>query len=98
MNTQLLDQARDIRPGEELPVEKLATYLQTHLPQFSGALGVKQCPNGHSNLTYALQVGGREFILRRPPFGANIKTAHDMSREYKILSHLHPVYGKVPRP
>jgi aminoglycoside phosphotransferase (APT) family kinase protein len=37
-------------------------------------------------------------VLRRPPFGANIKTAHDMGREYRILSALKPVYPKVPRP
>jgi aminoglycoside phosphotransferase (APT) family kinase protein len=37
-------------------------------------------------------------VLRRPPIGAKIKTAHDMSREYRILSHLYPVYQKVPRP
>ncbi len=97
MNTNLIDQPRDVRRGEELPIEKLAAYLQTHLPDASGALSVRQFPSGHSNLTYALQVGEREFVLRRPPFGANIKTAHDMAREYKIFSHLHPVYGKVPR-
>jgi aminoglycoside phosphotransferase (APT) family kinase protein len=38
------------------------------------------------------------MVLRRPPFGANIKSAHDMGREFKILSHLHPVYSQVPRP
>jgi aminoglycoside phosphotransferase (APT) family kinase protein len=45
-----------------------------------------------------LRAGDRELVLRRPPIGAKIKTAHDMSREYRILSHLHPVYQKVPRP
>ncbi len=59
---------------------------------------VQQFPSGHSNLTYALQLGAREYVLRRPPFGAKIATAHDMGREYRILSHLHPVYPRVPRP
>jgi aminoglycoside phosphotransferase (APT) family kinase protein len=45
-----------------------------------------------------LRFGDRELVLRRPPIGAKIKTAHDMSREYRILSHLYPVYKKVPRP
>jgi aminoglycoside phosphotransferase (APT) family kinase protein len=45
-----------------------------------------------------IRAGDRELVLRRPPIGAKIKTAHDMSREYRILSHLHPVYQKVPRP
>jgi aminoglycoside phosphotransferase (APT) family kinase protein len=38
------------------------------------------------------------MILRRPPVGVEIATAHDMSREYRILSHLSPVYHKAPRP
>jgi aminoglycoside phosphotransferase (APT) family kinase protein len=37
-------------------------------------------------------------VLRRPPVGAKIKTAHDMGREYHILSHLADVYPRVPRP
>ncbi|MDE3088267.1 MAG: phosphotransferase family protein [Chloroflexota bacterium] len=98
MNSTVLDRPRDVRRGEELPTEKLAAYLQTHLPEASGTLSVRQFPSGHSNLTYALNVGERDLVLRRPPFGANNKTAHDMAREYRILSHLHPVYGRVPRP
>lgn len=38
------------------------------------------------------------MVLRRPPFGANIKSGHDMSREYKVLSGLIREYDKVPRP
>ncbi len=98
MNSNLLDQPREVRRGEELPIEKLAAYLHAQLPQYVGALSVKQFPSGHSNLTFFLQLGEQEFVLRRPPFGDKIKTAHDMAREFKILSHLHPVYSKVPRP
>ena len=56
-----------------------------------------QFPNGFSNLTYALQLGDRNCVLRRPPFGANIKSGHDMGREYRILSALYPVFNKVPQ-
>ena len=98
VNNNLVDQPRDVRHGEELPIEKLAEYLHTQLPQYTGALTVKQYPSGHSNLTFSLQISEQELVLRRPPFGAHIKTAHDMAREYRIFSHLHPVYGKVPRP
>ncbi len=98
MIADLIDQPREVRRGEELPVENLGAYLQKHLPQFSGVLAVKQFPSGHSNLTFHLQGRSEEFVLRRPPFGANIKTAHDMGREYNILWHINPVYGKVPRP
>ena len=87
-----------VRQGEELPNERLLAYLAEHLPGLSGPLTVEQFPAGFSNLTYLLRFPDRELVLRRPPIGAKIKTAHDMSREYRILSHLHPVYNKVPRP
>jgi aminoglycoside phosphotransferase (APT) family kinase protein len=93
-----VDRTSAVRPGEELPTESLLTYLSAHLPDVTGPLSVEQFPAGFSNLTYLLRAGDRELVLRRPPIGAKIKTAHDMSREYRILSHLHPVYNKVPRP
>ena len=87
-----------VRQGEELPNERLLEYLRAHVPGLNGPLTVEQFPAGFSNLTYLLRINDRELVLRRPPIGAKIKTAHDMSREYRILSHLHPVYDKVPRP
>lgn len=92
------DQPRGVRAGEELNEQKLASYLRAHLPNLHDALTVKQFPAGFSNLTYLLQFGDRQLVLRRPPIGAKIKTAHDMGREFRILSHLHPVYRKVPEP
>src|ERR1044071_5719410 len=92
------DHARPVRQGEELPNERLLAYLGEHLPGLDGPLTVEQFPAGFSNLTYLLRIGDRELVLRRPPIGAKIKTAHDMNREYRILSHLHPVYDKVSRP
>jgi len=87
-----------VRKGEELPSERLLEYLTAHLQDLQGPLTVEQFPAGFSNLTYLLRAGDRELVLRRPPIGAKIKTAHDMSREFRILSHLHPIYKKVPRP
>jgi aminoglycoside phosphotransferase (APT) family kinase protein len=92
-----MDKPATVRPGEELDADKLAAYLRQHVPglQDSAALQVEQFPSGHSNLTYLLRVGDRELVLRRPPFGAKIKTAHDMGREY--LSSLDwPMYAKFP--
>ena len=59
---------------------------------------VEQFPHGHSNLTYLLRLGDQEWVLRRPPFGNRVKTAHDMGREYRILSRLCQVYPPAPRP
>src|ERR1043165_3928695 len=92
------DQSSQVRSGEELPTELLFQHLNAHLPDLTSPLIVEQFPSGFSNLTYLLRSGDRELVLRRPPVGAKIKTAHDMSREYRILSHLYPVYPKVPRP
>jgi aminoglycoside phosphotransferase (APT) family kinase protein len=93
-----LDTAAPVRPGEELPVAAVEAYLAEHLPGASGSLAVEQFPHGHSNLTYLLRRGDREFVLRRPPFGNQVKTAHDMGREFRVLSRLCAVYPPAPRP
>ncbi len=92
------DESRAVRAGEELDVAKLEPYLCAVIPGSRGPLSVRQFPSGFSNLTYALDLGGRELVLRRPPFGHRPKGAHDMGREYRVLAALHPVYGKVPKP
>ncbi len=92
-----LDRAAPVRAGEALDVEKLSAYLETQLG-WSGPLEVAQFPSGYSNLTYLVRAGERQLVLRRPPFGTQIQTAHDMAREHRILSALWGVYPKVPKP
>jgi aminoglycoside phosphotransferase (APT) family kinase protein len=98
MTTSPIDSARPVRDGEQLDVARLQDYLATHLPEAAGPLAVEQFPHGHSNLTYLIRSGDREWVLRRPPFGNRVKTAHDMGREYRILSKLCHVYPPAPRP
>ena len=93
-----LDQTVPVRAGEELPVADLEAYLLRHLPGASGPLVVEQFPEGHSNLTYLLRLGETELVLRRAPFGNPVKSAHDMGREYRVLSKLWAVYPAAPRP
>jgi len=98
---QFFDTSTTVRTGEELDAARLSAYLAERLPDVSGPLTIEQFPGGFSNLTYLLRSGSqppREMVLRRPPFGANIKGGHDMGREYRILSALVDTYGKVPRP
>ena len=64
-----------VRAGEELPAAALEAYLTQHLADVCGPLTVEQFPHGHSNLTYLLRKGNHEFVLRRPPFGNQVKTA-----------------------
>jgi len=92
------DEAREIRKGEEIDQEALDRYLSAHINGLSGPIEIKQFPGGASNLTYLIKKGGQEMVMRRPPFGAKIKSAHDMGREYKVLSALSKGYNKAPRP
>jgi aminoglycoside phosphotransferase (APT) family kinase protein len=94
--SDLLDHPAPIRPGEELDLVKLEPYLRRQFPGDEGELLVRQFPSGHSNLTYSLSLGARELVLRRPPFGSKVKSAHDMSREFRVLSKLHSVYAPAP--
>jgi aminoglycoside phosphotransferase (APT) family kinase protein len=93
-----LDRPAQVRPGEELDAAALAAYLRQHLPGFSGEVEVRQFPRGFSNLTYLVRAGGRELVLRRPPFGADVRGGHDMEREHRVLAALRPVYPRAPRP
>ena len=94
----MIDQAQKVREGESLNIEQLQAYLKEHLEGFSDDIEISQFPSGYSNLTYLLKSGKKEYVLRRPPFGANIKSAHDMGREFRVLSALKPIYGQVPQP
>jgi aminoglycoside phosphotransferase (APT) family kinase protein len=96
---------RPVRASEQLDWQALADYLRVRLPALAGGafdpsapFEVEQFPGGHSNLTYLLRFGGREFVMRRPPFGPVAPKAHDMAREYRILEALHPVFPLAPRP
>jgi aminoglycoside phosphotransferase (APT) family kinase protein len=93
-----LDQPQPVRAGEELDLASLGAFLQSRFADWTGPVVVEQFPQGYSNLTYLVRIGQRELVLRRPPVGARIKTAHDMGREFRILSHLAGVYPKAPRP
>jgi aminoglycoside phosphotransferase (APT) family kinase protein len=59
---------------------------------------VRQFPAGSSNLTYLVRLGRAEYVLRRPPFGNTVKSAHDMQREFDVLSKLSAVYAPAPKP
>jgi aminoglycoside phosphotransferase (APT) family kinase protein len=93
----LQDSSRPVRAGEELDLVRLEPYLRSHFPDLGGELVVRQFPSGHSNLTYFISLGEKEMVLRRPPFGSKVKSAHDMGREYHVLSKLHTAYP-TPKP
>jgi aminoglycoside phosphotransferase (APT) family kinase protein len=98
MSTVQVDTTSPVRPGEELAEEALEKYLLAHLPGARGPMRVEQFPGGASNLTYLVRLGDEEMVLRRPPFGNRVKTAHDMGREFRVLSKLHAAYRPAPKP
>ena len=85
-----------IRAGEELNLETLSLYLQDKI-EGGGELTIEQFPGGHSNLTYLLRTPVREYVLRRGPLGPVAPKAHDMAREYGVLSILHSLFRPAPR-
>jgi aminoglycoside phosphotransferase (APT) family kinase protein len=92
----LSDQAGTVRAGEELDLARLQPFLAERFGH-SGPVSVEQFPSGHSNLTYLVRLGNRELVLRRPPFGSKVRSAHDMAREHRVLSKLHAAYPAAPK-
>jgi len=95
---EIIDAPANVREGEDLDPDAVAGFLRKHIEGVSGEIEIKQFPSGFSNLTYFIRAGDMEMVLRRPPFGKKAETAHDMSREYRILSALYPVFPFCPKP
>ncbi len=94
-NEIVIDAPKPVRAGEELDVAALSAFLATALGG-EATVTVEQFPGGHSNLTYLVHRGDAEYVLRRPPFGSKVKSAHDMGREVSVLSKLGS-YPLAPR-
>ncbi|OKJ08124.1 phosphotransferase family protein [Kitasatospora sp. CB01950] len=84
-------------PG--LDLERLRAHLDAALPApTAGPLAARRFEGGRSNLTYLVEDGASRWVLRRPPLGHVLATAHDMSREYRVLGALAPTAVPVPQP
>ncbi len=84
-------------PGVDLA--RLTPWFAEHVPGAGrGPLQVRRIPGGRSNLTYEVSDGTRTWVLRRPPLGHVLATAHDMAREYRVISALAGTSVPVPRP
>ncbi|MFV2120700.1 phosphotransferase family protein [Streptomyces sp. Act-28] len=86
-------------PPPGLDPERLRGLLDRELPGLvDGPLDARLIEGGRSNLTYAVTDGTRRWVVRRPPLGHVLATAHDMRREHRVLSALHPTSVPVPGP
>ncbi|MFB6550035.1 MULTISPECIES: phosphotransferase family protein [unclassified Streptomyces] len=87
----------DHPPG--LDLDRLRGLLDRERPGLvTGPLSGRLIEGGRSNLTYAVSDGTARWVVRRPPLGHVLATAHDMKREHRVISALHPTDVPVPRP
>ena len=92
------DELIDVRPDERFDETRLVEFLRGKLPGTKESLSVRQFGGGKANLTYLLRYGAdHEYVLRRPPLGPFAPSAHDMGREYRVLSVLHRAFPFAPR-
>ncbi|HET7443154.1 MAG TPA: phosphotransferase family protein [Solirubrobacterales bacterium] len=77
----------------------VSEWVTARVPGVRGPLRFSAVGNGRSNLTYLAEDGhGGAVIVRRPPLGEALQSAHDVGREHRVLSALHPLGQPVPRP
>ncbi|GGT41585.1 phosphotransferase family protein [Streptomyces purpureus] len=86
-------------PPPGLDPKRLRALLDRERPGLvSGPLSARLIEGGRSNLTYVVTDGADGWVVRRPPLGHVLATAHDMKREHRVISALHPTDVPVPRP
>jgi aminoglycoside phosphotransferase (APT) family kinase protein len=95
--TQFDSETIDVRPDEKVDLDRLEPWLRENLEGAEGPLTLRQFGGGHANLTYLLDFGENQFVLRRPPLGPVAPSAHDMAREHRILSRLWRKWPLAPR-
>ncbi|MFB6465373.1 phosphotransferase family protein [Cytobacillus sp. Hz8] len=99
MQKQINEDTIPVRKGEELNLFELEKFLRQNIKDLpSNPLELLQFSAGHSNLTYQLKIGDWEAVLRRPPLGPVAPKAHDMEREFRILTEIHPLFAPAPKP
>ncbi|MEV4948462.1 phosphotransferase family protein [Streptomyces sp. NPDC053755] len=86
---------REVPPG--LDPERLRGFLDRERPGLvAGPLTARLIEGGRSNLTYVVTDGTGRWVVRRPPLGHVLATAHDMKREHRVITALHPTAVPVP--
>jgi aminoglycoside phosphotransferase (APT) family kinase protein len=91
-------------PANEIPpgigsLRRLEEWLAAQVTGVTVSVDeIRLIAGGRSNLTYYLRAGTYELVLRRPPLGHVLPTAHDMSREFRVISALRDTDVPVARP
>ena len=87
-----------LKENEQIDLQLLNQFFREQAIEIDEIKNITRFTGGYSNLTYCLQTGNKEYVLRKPPVGANIKSAHDMGREFRVLSLLQSHYPNIPAP
>jgi aminoglycoside phosphotransferase (APT) family kinase protein len=88
MSNGVLSQTTAVRHGHEINREALDRYLCAHLPGYRGPLEIRQFEGGQSNPTYLLHTSDRDYVLRKQPPGQLLPSAHQVDREYRVMTAL----------
>lgn len=93
------DSLAPVRDADRLDWPRIEAHVRGRVPSIFDAplRDVQQFTNGAANLTYLLRFGDRALVLRRPPFGTIAPGAHDMKREWRVLSRLWRHFAPAPR-
>lgn len=94
---QPFDDTIAVRADEQFDTARVSRFLSGKLPGSDNQLTVRQFGGGAANLTYLLDYGSHAYVLRRPPLGPVAQSAHDMGREFQVLSVLHQAFPYAPR-
>lgn len=87
----------DVLPAHRFDTGALQTYLQDRLPGCEEGVQLRQFQGGQSNPTFLLEAGGHRYVLRKKPPGNLLPSAHQIEREYRVISALANTEVPVPR-
>ena len=98
MTTAATPDAAPVPEGPEgIDAARVTAWFAEHAPSAEPPLDFRLIAGGHSNLTYKVtDSAGAAWVLRRPPLGQVLATAHDMGREHRVMSALAPTDVPVP--
>ncbi len=91
------DDLTEVREAHKFDQSALEDYLLTHVDGFRGPLEIKQFEGGQSNPTFMAQTPNQRYVIRKKPPGVLLKSAHQVDREFRVMSALGQTNVPVPK-
>jgi len=90
--------SKTLQGQKGIDARRVSAWLEENIADVQGPFTFRLIVGGRSNLTFEVRdANGRKMVLRRPPLGEILPSAHDMRREHKIISALEPTAVPVPK-